>query len=419
MSDEKIIISFDEDKPQKKDDKIIIDIGKDKKSAAENKKAVSEIKYDELIINSFYKENSSLTSYSASELEYPSGIENGFGEIYSILLKDVFLNSILENNLYIIAASQKGNIYFVNRKDGKIFYKKFFENEHFEKTGFILKNTSYINSLNSIFRIEIKDKSQLPDFHRVYSAQNDYLIWSNLNYFQGKIAFLEYSVKSKNAVLKILDIENCNLLFENKFDIDEFISDSLVLGNNNLFFLIDDNINTLDLSSMQDKSIKLNFCCTPETNLLYLNDKLIFNNNLDELFFIDLNYDSNKINYSGISSNQINSLAGYNDNIFIGNSGGWEVYKTNGLLLYDFEDISVNKIESFNSNILAISKTDRIVFHNLNNFHEAEGFTMRFFENSFESDIISSVKISFDGIFVLTKNGILKKFINNKLNLRL
>jgi hypothetical protein len=128
---------------------------------------------------------------------------------------------------------------------------------------------------------------------------------------------------------------------------------------------------------------------------------------------------SGKVNFSGISSSIINSIAGFEDNIFIGNSNGWDVYKANGTLLFSFDDTTDNKIESLNKNILAVSKQNRIVFHNLNRFQEAEGFTLSTGPYIYKNDIVASVKISFDGIFVLTKNGLLRVFNNDKLNLNI
>jgi hypothetical protein len=230
---------------------------------------------------------------------------------------------------------------------------------------------------------------------------------------------VEYSEESITACLRIIECENCNLLFEFKFNVKKYISDSITVGKNNLLLLFDDKILIVDLFNQNTRFINLNFYSSEETYVMCPNNKFYFNSPANELLYLDLEYFSGDVNFTGISSSIITSLAGFEDNIFIGNSNGWEVYKSNGSLLYNFEDTSENRIESLNKNILAISKQNRIIFHNLNRFQEAEGFTLNSNTDVLSNDIISSVKISFDGIFVLTRNGILKAFNSNKLNLHI
>ena len=134
-----------------KEEKIIIEVVDTDTKPKEQKKAIPEINLNNLKLNSFFKDNCSLSSFSTSQMNFPSGVENGFGDNFSIDLKDVFLNTLLENNLYIIASSKSGNIYFVDRVNGNLIDKKFLENESFEKTGFVYHNKIFINSLNSIY----------------------------------------------------------------------------------------------------------------------------------------------------------------------------------------------------------------------------------------------------------------------------
>jgi len=91
MSEDKIIISFDDEKPAHKDEKIIIDVGEPEKIITENRKTIPEINLNNLKLNSFFKDNCSLCSFSTSQMTFPSGVENGFGDNFSIDLKDVFL----------------------------------------------------------------------------------------------------------------------------------------------------------------------------------------------------------------------------------------------------------------------------------------------------------------------------------------
>jgi hypothetical protein len=419
MSEDKIIISFDDEKPAHKDEKIIIDVGEPEKIITENRKTIPEINLNNLKLNSFFKDNCSLCSFSTSQMTFPSGVENGFGDNFSIDLKDVFLNSLLENNLYIIASSKSGNIYFIDRKNGMLSDKKFIDKESFEKTGFVYHNEIFINSLNSIYKIVLADKSSNLSLQKIYDAADNFIIWSNLNYYAGKIIFVEFSRDLKTACLRIIDYDNYELIYEFKFKVEKYVSDSVTIGKNNLLLLFDNKILIVDLLNQNTKFLNLNFNCSEESFVLFLNNKFYFNNSSNDLLYIEMDVYSGKVNFSGISSSIINSIAGFEDNIFIGNSNGWDVYKANGTLLFSFDDTTDNKIESLNKNILAVSKQNRIVFHNLNRFQEAEGFTLSTGPYIYKNDIVASVKISFDGIFVLTKNGLLRVFNNDKLNLNI
>ena len=435
MSEDKIIISFDNEKPRKKEDKILIDLDEKIKVPAKDiddknelkekvqikgntakEKISSEINTKELKINSNFRENPALTGFSSSDMSFPSGVENGFGETFTSNIKDVFLNSLLVNNLYLIASSKSGNVYFIDRNDGEIFDKIFFENESFEKTGFIFQNISYINSLKSIYKFERTESNGNITKQIIYTSGDENFIWSNLNYYDGNIAFVEYSPATKIAFLKIIDIDKHKIKYEYKFEVKNNIYDSVIIGNKTFFVLFDNKILIIDLSNQTNKIVNINFNASPDLFILYLNHKLYFNNTEDDLLYLDMEHFTGKVKFSGISSSIINSLSGIGENIVIGNSNGWEIYKSNGTLLYKFEDTSDNKIETLNTNIIAISKQNRIVFHNLNRFQEAEGFTLSSNLDSTINDNIASVKISFDSIFVLTKKGILKAYKNDKLN---
>ena len=104
---EKIIISFDDEKPKKADEKIIVEIKPEKKLNPSD-----EIKNS--VISSYYRGNPQLTGCESSNLKYPEGLENGFRKIFSLRLNDIFLNSILLNNKYAISSSSSGNTYFID-----------------------------------------------------------------------------------------------------------------------------------------------------------------------------------------------------------------------------------------------------------------------------------------------------------------
>jgi hypothetical protein len=416
MPEDKIIISFDEEKPRKREEKIIVELG-DAKPKDEEKKIKPQINMNDIKVNSFYKENSSLTSFSKSDIGFPAGTKRSFILNFSVDLNNVFLNSLLENNICIITSSARGNIYFIDKDSGKVLLKKVLPGESFEKTGFVFQNIIYLNSLNSIYKIETKDSPFGIDIQKIYSAPGGYVIWTNLNFFDDKIAFIEYSCEQKSASLKILDIQNYDIVSEFKFEVTNYISDLICIHSNTLFSLQDNKLFICDLMKMNCEFIEFDFYISPETLMIGFEDKLIINNKDDRLIYFDLKSKQSKADYSGISSTIINSIAGFKDNLFIGTANGWEVYKSGGMLLYNFEDISANKIEALNNNILVVSKQNRIVFHNVNKFQEAEGYTISSENSKSENDSISSVKILSDSIFVLTYNGVLKSFANDELDL--
>jgi len=71
-----------------------------------------------------------------------------------------------------------------------------------------------------------------------------------------------------------------------------------------------------------------------------------------------------------------------------------------------------------NKNVLIVSKKNKIVFCNLNRFQEAESYTISSNENKESIEIISAI-ISNNEIFVLTSNGMLEAFTNDKLNIHI
>ena len=86
--------------------------------------------------------------------------------------------------------------------------------------------------------------------------------------------------------------------------------------------------------------------------------------------------------------------------------------------VYKFEDEYENKVENVSRNIIVVSQKNKIVFCNLNRFQEAEGFVISSDKNKESVEIISSV-ISGNEIIVLTKNGIVEAFTNDKFNVHI
>lgn len=410
---EKIVISFDDDKSEKPEEKIIIDL----KSTPKEK---PEAKIQNSTVNSYFKGNPHLTGFESSSLKYPEGLENGFRRIFSVKLNDVFLNSILLNNKFVILSSSTGKIYIVDRFKGNTYSKISLINESFEKTGIVIDNNVYVNSVKSLYGFEtssdgIKEK-------KLYEALGDFYIWSNLNEFNDKIIFLEYSPSQKiynllSYPISTGEVDSSKIIRSKDFSVSHFLYDSVIVYNDFTFLFYDDKILKYNMINSSIEEYCLKFNINADTNFLLLDGKIYFNNKNNELFYFDiLNED---IRFTGIKCSYINSLAGFNDNIFIGTLNGWYLFKTTGILLFSYEDINGNKIETLNKNILAVSDKNKIIFHNLNKFHEAEGFSLSQGSVDSDSDKIISARISEDVIFVLSRNGILEAFNNDKLNLLL
>jgi hypothetical protein len=408
---EKIVISFDDDKSKKAEEKIIIDF-----------RPAEKINHSEVIknsvVSSFYKGDSHLTGCNAGEFKYPGGLENGFRKLYSIKLSDVFLNSILLNNKFSILSSTTGKVYFIDRFKGNIHSKISLANEPFEKTGIVIENNVYLNSVKSLYGFEIKNEEIIEK--KIYEAQSDFYIWSNLNMINDKIVFLEYSPLQKSFYLisyliSAGDVDSSRVWRGKEYPISHFLYDSVIVHNDCVFIFYDDKILKYNFANSSAKEYTLKFNINPDTNFLFLDGKIYFNNKNNELFYFDIL--DEEIRFTGIKCPYINSLAAFNDNIFVGTINGWYLYKTTGVLLFSNEDINGNKIETLNKNILAVSSDNKIIFHNLNKFHEAEGYTLTSGTMEADTDKIISARIGEDVAFVLSKSGILEAFDNDKLNL--
>ncbi|MBI5403199.1 MAG: hypothetical protein HY959_07340 [Ignavibacteriae bacterium] len=401
---EKIVISFDDEeteKPQKPEDKIIIEI-----KPAEKPDKSKEIKNSTL--NFQYRGNTHLAGLDESPLTYPAGLENGFGKIFSVSLKDNFLNSILLTNKFIILSSSGGSIYFVDRFRGELVSRCIIENEAFEKTGIVIKNKVYINSVKSIYSYDDSLNEK-----KIYESAGGYYIWAHLNKSGKQIIFLEYSPELKIAVPVVFNPESGEYKKCREINIRHYISDALITCEGFAYILHDNVILKTDLKDYSSVSYQLNFDISPDSNFLLSDGKIYFNNGNNELFYFDIKNED--IKFTGIKCGYINSLASVGDNIFIGLISGWQLFKASGMPVYTYDDITENRIESLNRHILAVSKENKIIFHNLDKFQEAEGFSLT--TGGMESDKIISARIGEDAVFVLSKNGILEAFNNDKLNI--
>ncbi len=430
---ERIIIEFDDEKDKPKtepvsdENRIIIDFD-DETQSDESGKAAGKIEAEEIkagieeqirnsSIDSFYKGDSHLSCYYKSDLDFPEGIDQGFRKKFSINIKDEFYNSILENNRFIILSSKKSNVYLIDRFTGKISDKIFFENESFEKTGLVHENIIFLNSLKKIFRLS-RDEESIIKYDEIYSSPESYYIWSSLNRYKNFIIFTEFNNSAGKAFLKIINTKNINPVYDFEIKVHNFISDKICIADGCAYLLYDCSLMMYDLEKMTSKEINLDIKTDENSFIFYLNYRIYITTHANELYYADLPSVSYQFKYTGIKNNYLNSAGGFEDNIFTGTLDGWRLYKSSGLLIYSFEDESENKIECMSKNVLAVSKNNKIVFTNLNRFQEAESYVIASSEKNESVEIVSTV-ISYNEIFVLTGNGTLIAFSNDKLNIHL
>lgn len=421
---ERIVIEFPEDNNNDKSGKLEIDLTEyiSNKLSIEpkvnheesNRKNISDSK-----INSFYKGNPNLNGFFKSDLKFPEGIDKSFRRKHHLEIKDNFLNSVLENNKYFILSSVSGNVYFLDRFDFSVKSKIFIEENVFEKTGLVLENRIFVSSVKNIF--EFKNEENAEDeiyYDSIYQSDRDFFIWSNLNRYKDLILFLEYNPESKKALLKIIDTANHFSITEFEFTSNDFLSDSICIGEGMAYILNDNKILVCDLMTMDFREIKIETTGFTTPHFLFQNYKLYFAKDLQELFYLNSSSKESGYKYSGIKLNYINSLSGYGENLFVGTIDGWKCYKNNGLLVYSFDDEYENKVECCNENLVVITKKNKFVIHNLNRFQEAESRTVSSIGRD-ESDDIVSVLISFNNLIVLTKDGIIELYADDNLNIHI
>lgn len=421
---DRIIINFDDEKekPRKPEnkadgDRIIIDFGEEKKEDVKTLEKSYESKILDAKVNFFFRGNSHLNNSFDTELSFPEGIEQGFRKKFSINLEDEFFNSLLENNRYIILSSKSGSVYLIDRFTGAIKDKIFFENETFEKTGLVYQNSIYLNSLKKIFLLKEADDGK-NNFEEIYHSEKGYFIWSNLNRYNDFLIFTEFNAADKKAFLKIIDLNNTEVKYEYGFEIHNFVSDKICIADDCVYVLYDSSLLAYDITRKTGELHSPEFKTDENSFIFYLNYRIYITSHLNELYYLDLPSVNYKFRYSGIKNSYINSLGGFADNIFIGTLDGWKFYKTSGIIVYNYEDEYENKIEAIARNILIVSQKNKIVFCNLNRFQEAEGYVLSSRGNETNVEIISAV-FSMNGIFVLTQNGILELFTNDKLNIHI
>ncbi|HLT23941.1 MAG TPA: hypothetical protein VK004_02345 [Ignavibacteria bacterium] len=438
MPDEIIDISFDNEdkKPQQDKDRLVIDFDDDaqnesveekieeKTQERAEEKAEDPIKpvvsleeqVKELKVDSFYRASPTLSNYYSSEIKFPEGIEISYHENSMTDLKDTFLNSILESNKYLIVSSSGGSVYAVDRFTKKIKRRLSFNNEAFEKTGLVYENKMIINSIRSIYGISENDIETGNTPSASYTSNAGYYIWSSLNREKNVVVFLEYSPESKSGNIVLINGVNVSVLFMQNFEVRNYLNHLVCLLNGKAFFIADNILYIMDLSLNNLQEIKLNAEFNENSEIFADGNKLYLTSDDGKIYFLENG--TGELKYTGICETYINSCAAFEGNIFIGTESGWKYYNAGGALVYSHDDIEENKIEAVSKNMLIVSRKNKVIFHNLVRFQEAEGFVIKNEDDTRGQEIFSAV-ISYNEIYVLTKDGILSSFVNDMLNIHI
>jgi len=426
---DRIVISFDDEnngfegKKEKETGKIDLSSGfkiNEEPPAEDIRKNLEQEKILQSELTCLNKSNNEHNSYYISDMLYPSGVDKGFNLNYSVDLNDEFFNSIIFNNRYFVLTSAASKIYLINRFDPQSQVSFFVENQKFEKSGLVFKNDIYVNSLHNISYIQDKDILGQDDLKIIYNSPAHNYIWTNLSYIDNKLAFVEFNVSDSTSTLKLIDKDCGKSEYEYSLKINRYLYENIFIRGNKIFLVADNSIIVFSFGKDNKAVIdilNINFEVNLETQIVVIKNRLFLSNKSGEIFYFDLDKIPSAAHFSGIKCSYLNSMAGFDNYLFTGHIGGWKVFNTNGSLLYSHNDIDENKIEAISKNILVVSKYNKIFFHNLNRFQEAEGFAI-IPEKNDNARIISSV-ISFNNIYLLTKNGIFESYSNERLNIHL
>ncbi|MBS1517777.1 MAG: hypothetical protein JSS91_06790 [Bacteroidetes bacterium] len=417
---ERIVIDFDdeEEKPKKEKETIVIDLSEEiNKIEIDNIEDTYEEKILKKNIDCSFRGNSGLNNFFESSLNFPEGIEKGFRQSFRISLRDDFFNSVLFNNRYVILSSCSGYVYFIDRFTGYVEHKIQIKDQIFEKTGLVISNTVYLSSLKKIFRYgKTGEKSFEPE--ELYTAPEGFLIWSSLNRQGNKILFTEQDTLGGTANLVLMDITNPDEVFRFELKVKKALADRICIAGRFAFVLIDSSLLVFDTENLTGEIKEINVSADENSFLFYSSNRLYITTVNYELYYLDLPYRNTNFKNTGIKNNYINSAGSFGDNLFTGTMEGWNLFKSTGLKIYEYEDEYENRIESISRNVIVISKSNKIVFSNLNRFQEAEGYVISS-DKLNESEFIISAVISENEIFILTRKGILESFTNDKLNIHI
>ncbi|HEX2786413.1 MAG TPA: hypothetical protein VHP32_00775 [Ignavibacteria bacterium] len=361
--------------------------------------------------NFYYAGNQGANKFYDSLIEFPGGIESGFRKKFSIEFKDEFYSSVLADNKNLVLVSTKGTVYFIDKDSGELKGKVVLDNELVEKTGLIVEDEIYVNSLKRIYKVSESNKEAL------FNADESFYIWTNLNRYENNLLFAEYSDEQKKCRIILYDVKQSNYITLNEVKIEKFVSDRIVVHNEKAYFIFDDKCVIINLKKNETEIIELGFETNERSFIFAINKGIVLVNN-NEVYFLDVMHNDNVFKFTGIKENFINSGGGSGENVFLGTGSGWYHYKINGVLVTHYEDTEENIIEAISKNVLAISRRNKVIFYNLNKIQEAEGFILSSKDFNITQEIISVV---FDRslIYVLTHQGVLTAFSNDKLNIHI
>ncbi|HRE40009.1 MAG TPA: hypothetical protein PLG90_01655 [Ignavibacteria bacterium] len=423
MKIEKIDISFDDEEFSEKE-KIEINL-----SDEDNKKSDAEIFVKEKLIiadnfeeapakiitptNSFHFANQSCNKYYDVNIQFPTGLESGFRKKFSVDTGFEFFTDILTDSKNIILTASTGEIIFISKNSGRLSSVINTNGEYIEKTGLVYEEKIFISTLNSLFECtETNLKS-------IYKAEEGYYIWTNLNLTGESIIFGVYSENEKKFKIILYDIKE--FVYSEIYEgfAMKYFGDSMVVNKSKVYVKADKSLIVIDFSNDKNE-IKIEILETPVENEAYImsNNTGIVMADKKDVYFLNIVLNEKEFKYTGISCYEINSIAGYGDRVFTGTGNGWSHYKISGVSESNTEDIAENIIQALNQNVISISRKNKIIFYNLNKIQEAEGFIISS-ENVSKSQEIISVIYDNSHIYVLTDNGILTCFSNDKLNIHI
>lgn len=404
----KIEIDFESEETNFKETEIFV---KEKLIIPENFK--EEITTEININNFYYFANPECNKFYNVCLKFPSGLESGFRRKFSIETGFEFFTEILINEDKIILTSKEGEIIFIDKHTGSLLSKLTVKNEYIEKTGIVTDGRVFVSTLNSI--LECFENT----YEQKYQADKEFYIWSNLNIIDDKIIFAVYSDIKKKYKIILYDLKNnCySEIYEDK--IEDNMGSNFVIYKSRCFIIIDNYVLSLDFTTDKTKPIieKIETDSTGEAYLLAIKSGIILADRKD-IYFMNILLNERSFKYTGISSYEINSLAGNNETLIIGTGKGWGKYKISGMTENFSEDNEENIVRALNDNVLSVTKKNKIIFYNLHNANEAEGFVINSKNISGSQEIISVVYDK-NQIFTLTDKGILTCFSNDKLNIHI
>lgn len=400
---ERIDISFDSENTDS--GKIIIDLPDDKPE-------IEFIHKDIPLLTS--KGDFGLSLFYNSSLTFPTGIDSGFRIKYRHELKDKFLNRILFNNKFVLLASSSGTLYFIDIRSGVILNQLIFEGEVFEKTGVVIQNDFYVNSVNSVFKVntihEVLEKSSTK---QIYIAPEGYYIWTDLNTNKKDIFFIEYNPVQKKSNIVQLNPENGHVILKQEFDMSEPDMSDVCIFKNNLVFINEENLFCWDMMEMKFTELKN----APEVNKFSLlcssGNRLYIYSSDNMIYFSDSLTDFKP---TGISRVLVNSLGAFGNYILLSKSNSWEIFTESGSLIFNDEDADTNYLQAISGNLICFSNKNKFLMYNSARFTEAEGIVIKSDDSSAQQDILAGA-ISDEVILCLTKSGILTGISNDKLNI--